>query len=203
MGHSMRAAASAAQYPELGRGDHARPGARDAFPVRVLRPHQHRANQRRPPVARRRDRSHLRCSARRKHSSNKTTAASTNCLRGVASSTQSGIRWTARLAVLILKADAAPEVRKTKDEAAAALNDGKLMHIGAAHNLHHDQRKRTVDELTAFLKTIRKAGREVPTRTAITTRRCRDARRPSRPACGRRLLAGPGSCSRAISPSRH
>jgi pimeloyl-ACP methyl ester carboxylesterase len=56
---------------------------------------------------------------------------------------------------LILKADASPEVRKSNEEAASVLKKGKLVHIdGAGHNLHHDQRKRTVDELTAFLKSL-------------------------------------------------
>jgi pimeloyl-ACP methyl ester carboxylesterase len=57
--------------------------------------------------------------------------------------------------VLILKADAPPEVRKANEEAAKVIKHGKLVHIdGAAHNLHHDQRKRTVDELNIFLKTL-------------------------------------------------
>jgi pimeloyl-ACP methyl ester carboxylesterase len=35
------------------------------------------------------------------------------------------------------------------------MQHGKLVHIdGAAHNLHHDQRKRTVEELRAFFKTL-------------------------------------------------
>lgn len=56
---------------------------------------------------------------------------------------------------LILKADAPPEVRKANEQAASALKNGKLVHIdGAAHNLHHDQRKRTVQEITAFLNTL-------------------------------------------------
>ena len=56
---------------------------------------------------------------------------------------------------LILKADASAEVRRANEEAASAMQKGKLVHLeGAGHNLHHDQRKRTVDEVTAFLKTI-------------------------------------------------
>lgn len=56
---------------------------------------------------------------------------------------------------LILKADAPPEIRKSNEEAAKVLPHGKLVHIdGAAHNLHHDQRKRTVEELNIFLKTL-------------------------------------------------
>ena len=56
---------------------------------------------------------------------------------------------------LILKADAPPDVRKANEEAASVMQPGKLVHIdGAAHNLHHDQRKRTVQEITAFLNTL-------------------------------------------------
>jgi pimeloyl-ACP methyl ester carboxylesterase len=56
---------------------------------------------------------------------------------------------------LILKADAPPEARKANEEAAAVMKNGKLVHIdGAAHNLHHDQRKRTVEVLTEFLKAL-------------------------------------------------
>lgn len=57
--------------------------------------------------------------------------------------------------VLILKADAPPEVRKSNEEAAKVIQHGKLVHVdGAAHNLHHDERTRTVDELDTFLKTL-------------------------------------------------
>jgi pimeloyl-ACP methyl ester carboxylesterase len=57
---------------------------------------------------------------------------------------------------LILKADAPPDVRKRNEEAASVMKHGKLVHIdGAGHNLHHDQRKRTVEELTAFLNTLK------------------------------------------------
>jgi pimeloyl-ACP methyl ester carboxylesterase len=56
---------------------------------------------------------------------------------------------------LILKADARPEIRKRNAEAASVMKDGKLVHIdGAGHNLHHDQRKRTVEVLTDFLSTL-------------------------------------------------
>jgi pimeloyl-ACP methyl ester carboxylesterase len=56
---------------------------------------------------------------------------------------------------LILKADAPPEVRKTHQDAAAALPKGTLVHIdGAGHNLHHDQLARTVEVLTAFLSAL-------------------------------------------------
>jgi pimeloyl-ACP methyl ester carboxylesterase len=35
------------------------------------------------------------------------------------------------------------------------MKHGKLVHIdGAAHHLHHDQRKRTAQEITAFLNTL-------------------------------------------------
>ncbi|HXB75624.1 MAG TPA: hypothetical protein VNY05_45750 [Candidatus Acidoferrales bacterium] len=54
-----------------------------------------------------------------------------------------------------MKADAPPEIRKSNEEAVKVIQHGKLVHIdGAAHNLHHDQRKRTVDELNIFLKTL-------------------------------------------------
>lgn len=57
---------------------------------------------------------------------------------------------------LILKADAPPAVRKANEEAAKVMKHGKLIHIaGAGHNLHHDERKRTVELLTAFLRTLR------------------------------------------------
>ena len=56
---------------------------------------------------------------------------------------------------LILKADAPPEARKANEEAVTVMKNGKLVHIdGAAHNLHHDQRKRTVEVLTEFLKAL-------------------------------------------------
>jgi len=53
---------------------------------------------------------------------------------------------------LILKADAAPEVKAANDEAAKAIKRGKLVHIdGAGHNLHHDKLPKTVEVLTEFL----------------------------------------------------
>lgn len=56
---------------------------------------------------------------------------------------------------LILKADAPPETRKANEEAAKVMQHGKLVHIdGAAHNLHHDQLNRTVQELNDFLSTL-------------------------------------------------
>jgi pimeloyl-ACP methyl ester carboxylesterase len=56
---------------------------------------------------------------------------------------------------LILKADASPEVRKSNEEAAKVMKNGKLVHIdGAAHNLHHDERKHTVEVLTAFFGSL-------------------------------------------------
>jgi pimeloyl-ACP methyl ester carboxylesterase len=55
--------------------------------------------------------------------------------------------------VLILKADAPPETRQANEEAAKALKNGKLVHVdGAGHNLHHDQRQRSVELMAAFLK---------------------------------------------------
>jgi pimeloyl-ACP methyl ester carboxylesterase len=56
---------------------------------------------------------------------------------------------------LILKADAPAATRAANEEAVKVMQKGKLVHIdGAAHNLHHDQLKRTVDELTAFLSSL-------------------------------------------------
>jgi pimeloyl-ACP methyl ester carboxylesterase len=56
---------------------------------------------------------------------------------------------------LILKADAPPDIRKVNEEAAKVMQHGRLVHIdGAAHNLHHDQRTRTVEELSAFLNPL-------------------------------------------------
>jgi pimeloyl-ACP methyl ester carboxylesterase len=56
---------------------------------------------------------------------------------------------------LILKADAAPEIRKSHQEAASVMQKGRLVHIdGAGHNLHHDELERTVKVLTEFLSTL-------------------------------------------------
>ncbi len=53
---------------------------------------------------------------------------------------------------LILKADAPPETRRANEEAAKVLKNGKLVHIdGAGHNLHHDERQRTVEVMRSFL----------------------------------------------------
>jgi pimeloyl-ACP methyl ester carboxylesterase len=57
--------------------------------------------------------------------------------------------------VLVLKADASPEVRKANEEAAKVIPQGKLVHVdGAAHNLHHDQLNRTVQEFKDFLSKL-------------------------------------------------
>jgi pimeloyl-ACP methyl ester carboxylesterase len=56
---------------------------------------------------------------------------------------------------LILKADATAEVRRANEEAAKVMPKGKLVHIdGAAHNLHHDDLKRTVEVLKEFFATL-------------------------------------------------
>ena len=56
---------------------------------------------------------------------------------------------------LILKADASPEGRQANEQAVEGLDRVKLVHIdGAAHNLHHDELERTVEELTKFLSTL-------------------------------------------------
>ena len=57
---------------------------------------------------------------------------------------------------LILKADATPEVRTANLAAAAALKNGKLVHLdGARHNLHHDKRAQTVALITEFLAGVK------------------------------------------------
>jgi pimeloyl-ACP methyl ester carboxylesterase len=56
---------------------------------------------------------------------------------------------------LILKADAAPDVRKFNEETARVMQHGKLVHIdGAGHNLHHDELKRTMEMINEFLATL-------------------------------------------------
>jgi pimeloyl-ACP methyl ester carboxylesterase len=56
---------------------------------------------------------------------------------------------------LILKQDAPPETRRANEEAAKVLKNGKLVHIdGAGHNLHHDQRQRTLEVLRPFLASV-------------------------------------------------
>jgi pimeloyl-ACP methyl ester carboxylesterase len=57
--------------------------------------------------------------------------------------------------VLILKADASPEVREAHQETVSEMPRVKLVHIdGAGHNLHHDELERTVEVLTEFLSTL-------------------------------------------------
>ncbi|MCW9706058.1 alpha/beta fold hydrolase [Fodinibius salsisoli] len=56
---------------------------------------------------------------------------------------------------LILKADASQQDRETHKEAVSVMQDGELVHIdGAGHNLHHDELRRTVEEVTAFLSDL-------------------------------------------------
>jgi pimeloyl-ACP methyl ester carboxylesterase len=81
------------------------------------------------------------------------TAAQSQAMTGTMATGDSLARISAP--ALILKADASPDVRKANEEAARVMKNGKLVHIdGAAHNLHHDQRKRTVEVLTEFLKAL-------------------------------------------------
>jgi pimeloyl-ACP methyl ester carboxylesterase len=57
---------------------------------------------------------------------------------------------------LILKADAPPDARRANEEAVKVMQHGKLVHVdGAAHNLHHDQLARTVEEVKGFLATVK------------------------------------------------
>lgn len=54
--------------------------------------------------------------------------------------------------VIILKADASAEVRKTNEDAAKVIRDGSLVHIDdAGHNLHHDQLGKTIEVVKGFL----------------------------------------------------
>jgi len=56
---------------------------------------------------------------------------------------------------LILKADTSPEQRKVHDEAVSVMQKGKLVHIdGAGHNLHHDELRRTTEEISDFLSKL-------------------------------------------------
>jgi pimeloyl-ACP methyl ester carboxylesterase len=56
---------------------------------------------------------------------------------------------------LVLKADAPAEARANNDKAAAAMKNGRLVHLdGAGHNLHHDKRARTVELLAEFLNKL-------------------------------------------------
>jgi len=56
---------------------------------------------------------------------------------------------------LILKADAPPKVRAANLKAASVMRNGKLIYVdNAGHNLHHDQRARTVQLLTEFLSKL-------------------------------------------------
>lgn len=60
-----------------------------------------------------------------------------------------------RVPALVLKADAAPQIRESNEEAARVIQKGRLVHIdGAGHNLHHDQLGRTVVVLEEFLSTL-------------------------------------------------
>jgi hypothetical protein len=53
---------------------------------------------------------------------------------------------------LILKQDAPPETRKANVEAAKVLKNGNI--DGAGHNLHHDQRQRTLEVLKPLLASV-------------------------------------------------
>jgi pimeloyl-ACP methyl ester carboxylesterase len=56
---------------------------------------------------------------------------------------------------IILKADAAGDVRKANEQAAAAMPKGKIVHIdGASHNLHHDKLEHTTQVVREFLSTL-------------------------------------------------
>ena len=75
-------------------------------------------------------------------------------MRGIMSAGDS----LSRIAVpaLILKADGSPAAREANLAGAAAhMKTGKLIHVdGAAHNLHHDKRAKTVELIQEFLKGV-------------------------------------------------
>ena len=81
------------------------------------------------------------------------SATQMHAIRGTMALGDSLSRITAP--ALILKADASREVRAANLEYASAMKNGKLIHVDdAGHNLHHDQRARTVELLTDFLRGI-------------------------------------------------
>ena len=56
---------------------------------------------------------------------------------------------------LVLKADTSPEGRQSNEQAVEGMERVRLIHIdGAGHNLHHDERQRTVEALTEFLSAL-------------------------------------------------
>lgn len=56
---------------------------------------------------------------------------------------------------LILKADASRQARETHQEAVSVMQNGTLVHLdGAGHNLHHDELRRTVEEITEFFSNL-------------------------------------------------
>lgn len=60
-----------------------------------------------------------------------------------------------KVPAIILKADASPEVRKSNDEQAKVMPNGKLIHIdGAGHNLHHDKLDQTTQVIKYFLSKL-------------------------------------------------
>lgn len=60
-----------------------------------------------------------------------------------------------QLPMIILKADAPPEVRKVHQEAASVMPNGKLVHIDdSAHNLQRDQPARAEAVIREFLSTL-------------------------------------------------
>lgn len=63
-----------------------------------------------------------------------------------------------RIAVptLILKADAEGDLRKTNEEVAALLPQGKIVHIvGAGHNVRRENKTQTIEVMTAFLASLK------------------------------------------------
>ncbi len=56
---------------------------------------------------------------------------------------------------LILKADAAPDIRRQNEEVASKLRRGKIVHIdGAGHNVRREEKQRLLDALNPFLASL-------------------------------------------------
>lgn len=79
--------------------------------------------------------------------------AQMQAMRGVMSTEDALARITAP--ALILKADAPADARENHKKAVSVMKNGRLLHVDdAGHNLHHDQRARTVELLTEFLNKL-------------------------------------------------
>ena len=60
-----------------------------------------------------------------------------------------------KVPMIILKADASPELRKMHQEQAAVMQKGKLVHIdNSGHNLQRDQPDRAAQVIREFLEEL-------------------------------------------------